>query len=221
MAKRFCKLNRRDITEHLGEIHNLVTEPKFVCRSCARSSADKANLCKPSAIPPVDCQTKSVAEKAACGLLAETLPTPELALADQNPVSFSEPQAEVVQIFEPSSKATSALTAQTLKIESLKDKALKKKAQKAAQVSAEALVGVKVLVRDKNDKLDRKELKRAKKSLKKREKYNKKLAKVVKQQRKLLKKSQKLESQFERMSAHIESAVLNERQTAESTKHIH
>lgn len=30
MAKRFCKLNRRDITEHLGEIHRLVSEPKFV-----------------------------------------------------------------------------------------------------------------------------------------------------------------------------------------------
>ena len=26
MAKRFCKLNRRDITEHLGEIHRLVSE---------------------------------------------------------------------------------------------------------------------------------------------------------------------------------------------------
>lgn len=65
MAKRFCKLNRRDITEHLGEIHSLVTEPKFVCRSCARSSSDQANLCKPTAIPPIDCQNKPAEEKVA------------------------------------------------------------------------------------------------------------------------------------------------------------
>ena len=212
MAKRFCKLNRRDITEHLGEIHNLVTEPKFVCRSCARSSADKANLCKPSAIPPVGCQTKSVAEKAACGLLAETLPTPELTLADQIPVSFAEPQAEVVQIFEPTSLEEQAV---------LETNVSKKKAKKAAKIGVEALALEQKLAIEKNDKLGRKELKRAKKSLKKREKYNKKLAKVVKQHRKLLKKSQKLESQFERMSAHIESAVLNERQISDSTKHIH
>ncbi|MFA0121388.1 hypothetical protein AB4400_08180, partial [Vibrio sp. 10N.261.48.A2] len=96
MAKRFCKLNRRDITEHLGEIHSLVTEPKFVCRSCARSSADQANLCKPTAIPPLGCQNKPVEEKAACGLLAETLPAPELSLAE-----ISETIEPSVQMFDP------------------------------------------------------------------------------------------------------------------------
>lgn len=93
MAKRFCKLNRRDITEHLGEIHSLVTEPKFVCRSCARSSADEANLCKPTAIPPLGCQSKPAEEKAACGLLAETLPKPEVTLAEMPDSS--------VQMFDP------------------------------------------------------------------------------------------------------------------------
>ena len=101
MAKRFCKLNRRDITEHLGEIHSLVTQPKFVCRSCARSSADQANLCKPTAIPPIDCQNKPVEEKAACGLLAETLPTPEVSLIEV--MDSAEP---VVQIFDPAVVAT-------------------------------------------------------------------------------------------------------------------
>ncbi|MGF1814254.1 hypothetical protein [Vibrio splendidus] len=101
MAKRFCKLNRRDITEHLGEIHSLVTQPKFVCRSCARSSADQANLCKPTAIPPIDCQNKPVEEKVACGLLAETLPTPEVSLIEV--MDSAEP---VVQIFDPAVVAT-------------------------------------------------------------------------------------------------------------------
>ncbi|MCG9546643.1 hypothetical protein L1D37_23140 [Vibrio sp. Isolate33] len=97
MAKRFCKLNRRDITEHLGEIHSLVTQPKFVCRSCARSSADEANLCKPTAIPPLGCQNKPVEEKAACGLLAETLPKPEITLAEVVDTPDS-----AVQMFDPS-----------------------------------------------------------------------------------------------------------------------
>lgn len=96
MAKRFCKLNRRDITEHLGEIHSLVTEPKFVCRSCARSSSDQANLCKPTAIPPIDCQNKPVEEKVACGLLAETLPTREVSL-----IEVMDSVEPTVQIFDP------------------------------------------------------------------------------------------------------------------------
>lgn len=97
MAKRFCKLNRRDITEHLGEIHSLVTEPKFVCRSCARSSADEANLCKPTAIPPLGCQSKPIEEKVACGLLAETLPKPEITL-----VEVVDTPDSAVQMFDPS-----------------------------------------------------------------------------------------------------------------------
>lgn len=97
MAKRFCKLNRRDITEHLGEIHSLVTEPKFVCRSCARSSADEANLCKPTAIPPLGCQSKPIEEKVVCGLLAETLPKPEITL-----VEVVDTPDSTVQMFDPS-----------------------------------------------------------------------------------------------------------------------
>jgi hypothetical protein len=96
MAKHFCKLNCRDITEHLAEIYSLVTEPKFVCRSCARSSADQANLCKPTAIPPVDCQNKSVEEKAACGLLAETL-----SVAKGSLIETADSAEPVVQIFDP------------------------------------------------------------------------------------------------------------------------
>lgn len=73
MAKRLCKLNRRDIADQLGDIHRLVSAPKFLCRSCARSSADKEALCKPAAIPPQSCQNKPIAEQKQCGLLAEAL----------------------------------------------------------------------------------------------------------------------------------------------------
>ncbi|WP_070970925.1 hypothetical protein [Vibrio sonorensis] len=73
MAKRFCKLNRRDIIANLGEIHSLVTEPKYLCRSCARSSSSKSSLCKPAAIPPASCQNKPLEQQKECGLLAEAL----------------------------------------------------------------------------------------------------------------------------------------------------
>ncbi|RTZ14181.1 hypothetical protein EJ063_17175 [Vibrio aquaticus] len=77
MAKRLCKMNRKQIAENLGDIHRLVVEPKFVCRSCARSSSDNASLCKPAAIPPQACQDKPISEQQKCGLLIEALPKPQ------------------------------------------------------------------------------------------------------------------------------------------------
>ncbi|KAA8671030.1 hypothetical protein [Vibrio gigantis] len=196
MAKRFCKLNRRDITEHLGEIHSLVTEPKFVCRSCARSSADQANLCKPTAIPPLGCQNKPVEEKAACGLLAETLPVPELSLAEIN--ESIEPS---VQIFDP---AAADIAPHLAKKEAVQKKAKLKKLMAKASGDEKA------------------ELKRAKKAAKKQEKYNKKLVKMIKKQQKLFKKSQKLESDLERINLQLDDVAFTETKTqVVSHNHIH
>ncbi|MEZ9319998.1 hypothetical protein AB4510_10525 [Vibrio sp. 10N.222.54.B12] len=187
MAKRFCKLNRRDITEHLGEIHSLVTEPKFVCRSCARSSADQANLCKPTAIPPLGCQNKPVEEKVACGLLAETLPAPELSLAEIN--EAIEPS---VQMFDP---AAADMAPELAKKEAAQKKAKLKKLMAKASGDEKA------------------ELKQAKKAAKKQEKYNKKLAKMIKKQQKLFKKSQKLESELERINLQLDDVAFTESKT--------
>ncbi|MEC7309949.1 hypothetical protein ACPV5I_13025 [Vibrio gigantis] len=196
MAKRFCKLNRRDITEHLGEIHSLVTEPKFVCRSCARSSADQANLCKPTAIPPLGCQNKPVEEKAACGLLAETLPVPELSLAEIN-----ESIERSVQIFDP---AAADIAPHLAKKEAVQKKAKLKKLMAKASGDEKA------------------ELKRAKKAAKKQEKYNKKLVKMIKKQQKLFKKSQKLESDLERINLQLDDVAFTETKTqVVSHNHIH
>ncbi|WP_165312647.1 hypothetical protein [Vibrio ziniensis] len=49
MAQRLCKLSRHDITASLSDIHRIVAAPKYLCRSCARSSSDKNRLCKPQA----------------------------------------------------------------------------------------------------------------------------------------------------------------------------
>ncbi|WP_341664473.1 hypothetical protein [Vibrio sp.] len=68
MTKSLCKMNRKQIAEGLSDIHRLVAEPKFVCRSCARCSADKAALCKPASLSTLsphnatDKQLGSVAE---------------------------------------------------------------------------------------------------------------------------------------------------------------
>ena len=195
MAKRFCKLNRQDITEHLGEIHSLVTEPKFVCRSCARSSADQANLCKPTAIPPLGCQNKPVEEKVACGLLAETLPAPELSLAEVNEtIELS------VQMFDSA-------------VADIADVVDKKASQKKAKLK-------KLMVNASGG--DKSELKSAKKAAKKQEKYNKKLAKMIKKQQKLFKKSQKLESDLERINLQMDDVAFTEIKTqVVSHNHIH
>ncbi|MFA0055531.1 hypothetical protein [Vibrio echinoideorum] len=197
MAKRFCKLNRRDITEHLGEIHSLVTQPKFVCRSCARSSADEANLCKPTAIPPLGCQNKPDEEKVACGLLAETLPAPELSLTEIN------------ETLEPTVKMFDPAVAEIEDKASITDKASQKKAKLK-----------KMMAKTSGD--DKSELKQAKKAAKKQEKYNKKLAKMIKKQQKLFKKSQRLESDLERINLQLDDVTFTESKTqVVSHNHIH
>lgn len=50
MSKRLCKLSRADIAQNMGMIYSIVSEAKYVCRSCARASQQKASLCKPMTI---------------------------------------------------------------------------------------------------------------------------------------------------------------------------
>lgn len=86
MATRLCKLNRRDIAASLDDIQQMVVKPAYMCRSCARSCADKSALCKPQALDPaatqsaslvpvvnVDSQPGKAANKAALKLAKKTL----------------------------------------------------------------------------------------------------------------------------------------------------
>ncbi|WCP67083.1 hypothetical protein LYZ37_14885 [Vibrio tubiashii] len=164
MAKRFCKMNRKQIAENLGDIHRLVVEPKYLCRSCARSSASKDSLCKPAAIPPQACQNKPLEQQQSCALLAEALPA--------DPVNqTSEQKAQAVRRV----------------VEKVKEKALLQKAQ--LQTSQAETVASEMF-----DLEDKKALKKAKKAIKKHYKQQKKLLKIADKQRKLLKKQKKLES---------------------------
>ncbi|MEF1226497.1 hypothetical protein QTO05_00705 [Vibrio fortis] len=201
MAKRFCKLNRRDITEHLGEIHRLVSEPKFVCRSCARSSADKANLCKPAAIPPASCQSKPDSEKVACGLLAETLTSAPANALSQESLNLSSPAKSA-------SNSKSQLVVKKIQ------------AQKLQAKKAQAIQVMDTQLSPSSELLDKSELKRAKKVAQKQKKYNKKLAKMIKKQQKLYKKSRKLQSQLESINLQVDSAALP-MNSASKVSHIH
>jgi hypothetical protein len=42
-----CKLDKHDIEEHKQDIVSLVSEPKFMCRKCARVASNKKYLCQP------------------------------------------------------------------------------------------------------------------------------------------------------------------------------
>ncbi|WP_045409222.1 hypothetical protein [Vibrio jasicida] len=171
MAKRLCKMSRKQIAESLGDIHRLVVAPKFVCRSCARSSASKDSLCKPAAIPPQSCQDKPIAEQQACGLLAEALPSHSL--AQEAPIMMTAEQ----------NIEKAAIVKRV--VERVKEKKLAAKVAAATtQLETPAMF----------DLSDKKALKKAKKAVKKHYKQQKKLLKLAKKQQKLLKRQRKLEA---------------------------
>lgn len=173
MAKRLCKMSRKQIAESLGDIHRLVVAPKFVCRSCARSSASKNTLCKPAAIPPQKCQDKPLSEQQACGLLAEALPT-------------SSPTQDTPIIMAPEQSAEKAAIVKRV-VERVKEKKL---AAKVAAVTSTTKLEAPAMF----DLSDKKALKKAKKAVKKHYKQQKKLLKLAKKQQKLLKRQRKLEA---------------------------
>ncbi|MFA0497536.1 hypothetical protein, partial [Vibrio sp. 10N.222.46.A1] len=129
-------------------------------------------------------------------LLAETLPAPELSLAE-----ISETIEPSVQMFDPAAADIAPNVVD--KNASQKKAKLKKRIANASG----------------DEKAD---LKRAKKAAKKQEKYNKKLAKMIKKQQKLFKKSQKLESNLERINLQLDDVAFTETKTqVVSHSHIH
>jgi hypothetical protein len=58
MSKRLCKLSRNEITQSLTNIHQLVKQPLYLCRSCARSSSERQWLCNPEPLPAVEKRQK-------------------------------------------------------------------------------------------------------------------------------------------------------------------
>ncbi|HHY0479068.1 hypothetical protein [Vibrio parahaemolyticus] len=175
MSKRLCKMNRKQIAANLGDIHRLVVAPKFVCRSCARSSASKDSLCKPAAIPPQKCQDKPLSEQQACGLLAEALPTPSL--TQDSPI-----------IMAPEQSAEKAAILKRV-VERVKEKKLAVKVTAvtpATQLETPAMF----------DLSDKKALKKAKKAVKKHYKQQKKLLKLAEKKIRVERKQKRILEDF-------------------------
>lgn len=131
MAKRLCKMNRKQIAENLGEIHRLVVEPKFVCRSCARSASSSSSLCKPAAIPPQQCQDKPLAQQRACGLLAEALPLATEKNAEQKAQAVRRVVERVKQKTRQNAKPANLEAPVPMNLADVSDKKAIKKAKKA------------------------------------------------------------------------------------------
>jgi hypothetical protein len=54
MAKTLCDWSKQDIVKQLADLHELVKDPAFYCRKCARVANNPKVLCKASKLPRKD-----------------------------------------------------------------------------------------------------------------------------------------------------------------------
>lgn len=82
MAKSLCKYRRAEIGDQFVQISRIVSAPKFVCRSCARSASEKGYLCKPSSIqlPKPSVPKAGLSTSAAVASGSGAAPVPVVAL---------------------------------------------------------------------------------------------------------------------------------------------
>ena len=52
--KPLCEWSEKDISKKLGELEALVSDPRYICRRCARAAAKKGALCKPKKLDSTD-----------------------------------------------------------------------------------------------------------------------------------------------------------------------
>jgi tRNA C32,U32 (ribose-2'-O)-methylase TrmJ len=51
MARTLCEWKKSEIVDDIEELAEIVRDPRFVCRKCARSAHKDKHLCKPMALP--------------------------------------------------------------------------------------------------------------------------------------------------------------------------
>lgn len=54
MSKTLCDWSKRDLERHPEKLAELVLEPRFYCRKCARVANTSKVLCKPRKLPKKD-----------------------------------------------------------------------------------------------------------------------------------------------------------------------
>ncbi|WP_459781519.1 hypothetical protein [Photobacterium sp. R1] len=60
MSKSLCKFRRTEISAKAEAIGELVNQPRYLCRSCARAANGKGALCKPMRLPESSVQSLPV-----------------------------------------------------------------------------------------------------------------------------------------------------------------
>jgi hypothetical protein len=51
MARTLCDWSKKDIERDLAELAEIVAQPRFICKKCARSANSGKYLCKPKRLP--------------------------------------------------------------------------------------------------------------------------------------------------------------------------
>lgn len=51
MAKTLCDWSKRELEKHPDKLWELVRDPRYYCRKCARSANTTKVLCKPRPLP--------------------------------------------------------------------------------------------------------------------------------------------------------------------------
>lgn len=51
MARTLCEWKKCEIVDDLEELAEIVRDPRYVCRKCARSAHKDKHLCKPMDLP--------------------------------------------------------------------------------------------------------------------------------------------------------------------------
>ncbi len=51
MARTLCEWKKSAIVDDIDELAEIVRDPRYVCRKCARSAHRDKHLCKPMALP--------------------------------------------------------------------------------------------------------------------------------------------------------------------------
>ncbi|MCM0150958.1 hypothetical protein [Photobacterium galatheae] len=73
MSKSLCKYRRAEISAKAEVIGELVNQPRYLCRSCARAANGKGALCKPMHLPEASVLSLPVAASAAAPAVGEPL----------------------------------------------------------------------------------------------------------------------------------------------------
>jgi hypothetical protein len=54
MAKTLCDWSKRDLEKHADQLWELVRDPRWYCRKCARVANTSKVLCKPRKLPGLE-----------------------------------------------------------------------------------------------------------------------------------------------------------------------